>query len=1581
MSDDHSHYSHNTIDGIAIISMAGRFPGAPDVDQFWRNLRDGVESVSFVTDDDLRAGGFDPALAKHSRYVRSAAVLQDADLFDATFFGINPREAQIMDPQHRIFLECAWEALESAGYDPLKYDGLVGMYAGQGISTYLLHNLMSRRDLEGAVSGMQAILANDKDYVTTRVSYKLDLKGPSFTVQTACSTSLVAVSLACQGLLSYQCDMALAGGVTASLSNRYGYLYQEGDILSPDGHCRAFDAKAQGTVWGGGLGIVVLKRLEDALADGDVVHAIIRGFAVNNDGSSKIGYTAPGVSGQAEVIAMAQAVAGIHPDTISYIEAHGTGTLLGDPVEIAGLTQAFRAKTQRKGFCAVGSLKSNVGHLDTAAGVAGLIKTVMALKNRQIPPSLHFEQPNPEIDFANSPFFVNTTLREWTSDNGHPRRAGVSAYGIGGTNAHVIVEEAPRREPSLPGRPWQLLLMSAKTGPAAVEIAKRLGKHLAANPDLNLADVAYTLQVGRQSNSQRSMLICRDVEDAVAELTTPSARLVAGVKTVGRARSVVFMFPGQGAQYLKMGFGLYQREPTFREYLDRCAEGLRPHLGFDLRSVLFESSEAHGGESNGGGRPSLQDTAITQPALFAVEYSLAQLWMEWGIRPAAMIGHSIGEYAAACIAGVFTLDEALQLVAARGRLMQQLPRGAMLAVTKPAAEIQPLLPSDISLAAVNAPNTCVVSGPFEAIDRLERDLAEKEIGGQRLNTSHAFHSAMMEPILPSFTQLVAKMRLKPPSIPFVSNLTGTWITPSEATDPAYWANHLRQAVQFSEGAQLLVAEADRIFLEVGPGRTLNTLLKQHPDQANDRVRLSSLRHPLEQQPDDSFLLNTLGRLWLAGVDVDWKGFYRHEQRHRVSLPTYPFERQRFWIDPGEGGPGRPQMMGKKPDMADWFYVTSWHRSVLPDLSSSLADAPANWLVFADTCGIAERMIERLTNAGHKVVRAVAGDHFEKVAEGAYSLNPSREQDYHALVAELYANGARLENILHVWNVTTDIAPAAELEQLETSLNFSFYSLLFLAKAIGELNLTDKLHITVLSNHVQEVIGDETVSPLKAALLGPIKVIPQEYPNITCRSIDVIRPDPRSVEEQRLFEQITEELATKKPVSAAIAYRGRHRWVRNFEPLRVLEPTDSATLLRDRGVYLITGGMGGLGLTLAEFFAEKTRARLVLVGRSAFPPREEWDALVRASENGEANPRVATIRKLQAMEAAGAEILLCRADVTNLEQMQAVVAQVHAHFGPIHGVVHAAGLPGGGVMQLKDVETAAAIMAPKVKGTLVLGKALEGDQLDFMAMCSSLAAMIGGFGQVDYCSGNAFMDVFANRQSRAGRFTLTINWDYWQEVGMAAKTAIPAHLEELRQAELLIGIHPNEGKDAFLRSLGSKLTQVIVSTQDFIARIEAVDALFKTDSTVQDSLSSVSFDSLTFHPRPNLDTPYVAPRNETETIIVDLWQRALGIEGVGVNDDFFALGGHSLLATHLAAQLRKALSVEVPMRTIFQAPTVAGLALAVIKAKAAQAGGDELAETVGLLENLTDEEAAALLAAEDQVVSGEIAKAAGKGSDG
>ena len=884
--------------GIAIIGMAGRFPGAKNIDEFWRNLQAGAESISFFTPEELEFSRLEsPSLSSAPQYVSARGIIDGADNFDAAFFGINPREAELMDPQQRVFLETAWKALEHAGYDPQLYKGLIGVFAGMTNNTYFPAVISDGTNTPAGAAALQTMMGNEKDYLATRVSYELDLRGPSLNIQTACSTSLVAVCQAYQSLLTFQCDMALAGGVSVTCPQKRGYLHYEGAIVSPDGHCRAFDASAQGTVFSNGVGIVVLKRLADALADGDEIYAVIKGAAVNNDGANRVSFAAPNVNGQAEVVAMAHALAGFDPDTITYVEAHGTGTPLGDPIEIAGLTQAFRLGSKKTGFCAIGSVKTNIGHLDVAAGVAGLIKTALSIKHKQLVPSLHFNHPNPKLDLPGSPFYVNTTLRDWPPELGH-RRAGVSSFGSGGTNAHVVLEEAPELEPLATNRMEQLLVLSAKTPDALDEATENLALHLQEHPGLNWPDAAYTLQTGRRSFEHRRMVVCRDGADAVRALRAREPKRVLTKRVAPAEAALAFMFPGQGVQCVNMGKGLYNEQSFFHHQISECAEVLLPALGLDFRALLYPDSA-----TREFAEQQINRTLITQPLLFALEYSLARLWSQWGVEPRFMIGHSLGEYVAACLAGVLSRNDALLLLAERARLMQSLPPGAMLAVRLPVAELESRLGKDLSIAAINTPSSTVVSGGIEPIEALEDELGTAKVSCRRLAASHAFHSQMLDPILDAFADLVRRIGLKPPQIPWLSSVTGDWITAAQATDPSYWVRQLRQPVRFADGVQLLLQESNLILLEVGPGEALSTFARQHPQRKAEQEILSSLGTDHDAGRDRNHMMHSLGRLWLSGMSVDWAGVHDYLPRRRIALPTYPFERRRFWVSrpPVENG--------------------------------------------------------------------------------------------------------------------------------------------------------------------------------------------------------------------------------------------------------------------------------------------------------------------------------------------------------------------------------------------------------------------------------------------------------------------------------------------------------------------------------------------------------------------------------------------------------------------------------------------------------------------------------------------------------
>jgi acyl transferase domain-containing protein/acyl carrier protein len=1178
---------------IAVIAMAGRFPGARNLEEFWELLREGREVIKRFSAEELIAAGVEPEVIADPRYVPAAGVLDDIELFDAGFFGYNAREAQMMDPQQRIFLEAAWEVLERAGYDSDSYRGKIGVVAGLGMNTYFVHNLLSNRALLEQMGAFQTMLGNSNDLLTTRVSYQLNLTGPSVNVQTGCSTSLVAVHLACQSLLNRECDMALAGGVAILIPQEQGYLYAEGGVCSIDGHCRAFDASATGAIPGRGMGIVVLKRLEDARADGDTVLAVIKGSAINNDGASKVGYTAPGLVGQRQAVSDALAVAGINPETISYVEAHGTATVVGDPIELRALIEAYRTHTSAERFCALGSVKTNMGHPDIAAGVAGLIKTVMAVSHGEIPPSLHFKQPNPNVDIEHSPFYVNTALTPWANS---PRRAAVNSLGIGGTNCHVILEEAPPREPSDPPRPWQLIVLSAKT-PTALSVASRnLAQFLRANPETNLADVAHTLRVGRRAFKHRRMLVCRDLDDAVSQLERDTKATV----QESREREVVFLFPGQGAQHTGMAAEIYEAEPVFREAFDRCAELALPLLSEDLRALVYPAPE-----DREAAEERLRQTAIAQPALFAVEYALARLWMSWGIYPARMLGHSLGEFTAACLADVFSLPEAVALVVERGRVMQSLPPGGMLAVPLGEREARSLVGDRLSIASVNGEEQCVVAGEFDVLDAFEQELRARGVEGRRLATSHAFHSHMVDAALPAFREAVAATERHAPGRPFISCTTGHAISETEALDPEYWVRHLRQPVRFGAALRTVLADSEAIVLEVGPGQVLTDLAKRHPSLAPSHLVVPSLPRPAGGGGDRRELMLALGRLWLGGLRPDFEAFVAGERRARIPLPTYPFERKRYWID---GAAARPAASVPRRKAGPQVSRQVWLQS---PPGPPARPTPKRWLVVGAKSPLGAAFTARLTGDGCAVTEVEAGPALHMNAPGRFALPPQEAAAWRGLWEALA--GEFPDRIVCF---TQDAAT-------------SFASLLALGEALGGEGLGNA-RVALVGSGLEAVSGEEIVHPPDAALAGAARALPRGM------VIDVGR---QGVANRRwLSEQLLADIAAGE--AGRIAYRGKQRWL--------LEQSEAPGVYDDNefaagGAVIVAGDLVGPAWWFARAWSASAAGRSVILLQDS------------ASES---TPRI------RALESAGCEVTV----IGGRENIAGALAQAFAEGDPVAGIV-------------------------------------------------------------------------------------------------------------------------------------------------------------------------------------------------------------------------------------------------------------------------------------------------------------------------
>ncbi|BAB74334.1 type I polyketide synthase [Nostoc sp. PCC 7120 = FACHB-418] len=1526
---------------VAIVGMAGRFPGAKNVDEFWDNLKNGINSIKFLSNEDLLANGVKAEDLEKQNYVRAYASLAGIDEFDAGFFGYSPREAEILDPQHRLFLECAWEALENAGYDSEQYSGNIAVYGGAALNSYLV-NLASNSNYRENSDRTQVVISNVMGLMPTRVSYKLNLTGASCGIQTGCSTSLVSVHIACQSLLNKECDIALAGGVSIGIGEKAGYLYQEDGVLSPDGYCRAFDVNAKGTVFGNGVGIVVLKRLRDAIQDGDHIYAIIKATAINNDGSQKVGLTAPSVTGQAKAITTALTKAKINPETIQYIETHGTGTALGDPIEIAALTKAFSPHTHQKQFCAVGSVKTNIGHLDAAAGISGLIKTALALKHKQIPPSLNFTAANPQIDFANSPFFVNTQLTPWINHQ-HPRRAGVSSFGMGGTNAHAILEEAPTQfkiQNSKFKINYHLLCLSAKSEKALEQATINLATHLQKHPELNLADVAYTLQIGRRAFNHRRCLVCQTPAQAIEILTGVDASQLLSYSPENTEPSIVFMFPGQGSQYLNMGQELYNTEPVFRKEIDHCSELLQPHLGCDLPSILFKQDNENS-PSPQSPVPNLNyelritnyelltQTTYAQPALFAVEYALAKLWLSYGIQPQAMIGHSIGEYVAATLAGVFTLADALAIVAQRGKLMQQCPSGVMLSVSLAPEKLQPFLTDDLVIAVHNAPELCVVSGTEAAITLLEKLLTHQNITHRRLHTSHAFHSPLMETAVTPLTQILQNISLHPPQIPFISNVTGTWITPEQATNPNYWATHLRQPVLFAEGITELQQTPNQIFVEVGFGQTLSTFVRQFPDAP---PTLSSGRHPQDTQSDVALICKTLGQLWLRGVTINWSELYTQQQRRRLPLPTYPFERQRYWVERDtlpETTSNTSKTLQKQEQISNWFYLPSWRQK--PLLRSAAPLNKQRYLVFCHAGNAGERLVQHLQETGQEVVTVKPGEGFTQEGDN-YAIAPHNPEDYKTLWLQLQTDDKLPDVIIHSWTLQ-------ERTNFQQQQNLGFYSLLWLTQALSSSSLS----IYVLTQQVQNVLGNENLNPDDATILGLVKVIPQEYPNLTCQHIDVSISDinfQQLVREINIPPVLSDTLPLEKGgLRMSVAYRGKTRWIQEFQPISLPEPTQLPLITG--GVYVIAGDLvEGLGLIYAKFLAATVNAKLVFLGRSDLPQPKEWDNWL--ATHGRQDAVSHCIQQLQGLQAQGCEFLFTTVDLAEISQVEDAIAQALTRFGKINGVIHAGVMGDRASCLIRNltIPECEKQFHTKIHGLLALETALKNQPLDFFLLQSSLSAVVGGIGFAAYAGANCFMDAIAHQRTQnSNTHWISINWD----------------------AVSLAEITTSTG--ATLIDLAMTSQEVWQVTERILAQPIAAQITVSPVDLASRQQSQPLEQSTTNHARPQITATYLPPSNEIEARVTQVMESLLGIAPIGVNDNFFELGGHSLLAIQAVSQLREEFQVELPMRQfLFESPTIGGIAKIIIENQSPITDDTEaLAALIDQVEQMTPIQVQQLLA--------------------
>ena len=1491
---------------VAIIGMSGRYPGAETLTDFWENLAQGRETIRFFSTEELIAAGVPASAAHATNYVPAHGMIDDIEYFDAAFFGYTPAEARIIDPQQRLFLQIAWHALEDAGYAKNKSEVAIGVFAGCGQNDYLMNQVIPYLDTHADASDYQAILGNEKDFIATRVSYALNLTGPSLNIQTACSTSLVAIHLACRSLIDGECDMALAGGVALKVPQTSGHFFQEGMITSPDGHCRAFDAQAQGTVWGSGVGAVLLKPLALALQDQDTIYAVIKGSAINNDGALKVGFTAPSVQGQVDVILKAQERAGVRAESISYIETHGTGTALGDLIEVAALKEAFETQTKQTQFCALGAVKTNIGHLNSAAGIAGLSKVALALRYKKIPPTVHFDTPNSKLGLETSPFFVSQALTEWTVSSA-PLRAGISSFGIGGTNAHAILEQAPLSLQPDANTTQQLLVLSGRTKQALDDMQQALARHLQAHPDTPLEDVAWTLAQGRKSFQHRVAFACSSQGDAIERLLSNqnSAMGQLAVAKSGQP-NVIFMFPGQGSQHLEMAANLYAHEPVFRQELDVCATLLQPLLELDIRQVLYGVAQ-----KDDPSRARIHETWLTQPILFAVEYALARLWMSTGVTPKAMIGHSLGEYVAACLAGVFELSTALKLVAERGRLIWALPLGAMLAVPLDETQARVLLNNDLSLAAVNGSGACVISGTIAAIEELKKTLDEKGIESRRLQTSHAFHSAMLDAALPAFTQTVRASARAQPSVPFVSNVTGTWITAEQAVDPEYWSRHLREAVLFDAGLQTILAESDALLIEVGPGATLSSFARRHPKGKDTRAVIQSLpKNSVAQQslPEESksarLWLDSLAKVWCAGFEIDWALSWPSARRARIPLPLYPFEKVRHWLDAeASRPPNMTVLLQEKRPLDEWFYIPDWQPTLLPQHARSVEaqTLTASWLVFSDQSVLCQALTTQLTHAGYEVIFVRRGEEFQALQPKHFTINPARNTDYTRLCEAL--KHVTLAGILHCWS----LSDAVETDDLSLYRD-GFLSLTSLATAISTTWAT-QTRITVLSQPLNDISGRDCVTPIRTSLRGAALAAAQEFSNIDIQCIDLDLSEtetPDATVLRALWAELHQE-----NVDPFVSYRGQRRYVEGFK--RVVLESDQVALakhLRVQGTYLITGGLGRMGLAIAGQLATHAQTQLVLLGRSRMPARGDWAATLSDAKT----PAILRekLQTIQAIEALGSTVLLLNADVADEASMREALRQIELHFGTLHGVIHAAGDPSAlGFLNDASRQQDQTHMLSKIQGTRVLHSLVGERDLDFCLLMSSTSALLGGLGYAAYSAANNYLDAFADQASRSCAYPwLSVNWDAWHFLGADPVAASEAAFW-MSQAQAL------EAFDRVLAALPRG--RLIVASADLDTRYKK---WVRSQPLVSAGLQN------TQQLRPELGSDFAQATTSIEHALCEIWCELLGYETIGIHDDFFELGGDSMLGIRLIGSVVQRLGHRLPLTVFLEHPTIHRMALAV-----------------------------------------------------
>jgi len=1488
---------------IAVVGLAGKFPGAPNIEAFWNNLASGKESIHFFTDQELQEKEVPQELLNNPNFVKATSTFEGAENFDNNFFNYLPQEARIMDPQIRVYHEVAWNALENAGYNPETYAGRIGLFAGASENITWKAYAMLNAEKEGVHNFSTDQLSN-KDFLSTLVAYKLNLKGPAITLNTACSTSLVAIHTATRSLLTGECEMALAGGISLTSDIKRGYMFEEGMINSPDGHCRAFDQDAKGTIGGEGVGVVVLKKLKDALKDQDHIHAIIKGSAINNDGIRKVGYTSPSVEGQAECIKMAHKLGRVNPTTIGYVEAHGTGTTLGDPIEVDALNLAFNNPAPQT--CALGAVKTNVGHLDAAAGVTGFIKAVLSLKHRKIVPSLHFNSPNPNINFAKGPFYVPTQLQEWVPQGNAPLRAAVSSFGIGGTNAHVVLEQAPAPAASSQSRPFHLLTLSARSQPALQQLATALENTLQ-NSQAPLSHMAYTLNLGRKDFAHRQVLVAQSTQQLQQALQNGQALPYRSNVYNGQYNPMVWLFSGQGTQHLQMGQELYNSYPRYAELLDQgfaYLQALDPQK--DFKALLFA---APGAEA----QAQVQSTDNAQVLLFLVEYALAKCLMELGLQPQYLIGHSLGEYTAACVAGVFSFEQGLMLVYHRGKLMAQQPTGSMLSVALNEQAVQAYTNENVSLAAVNGPEQTVLSGTTQAIEGVAAQMEQQGIKHKLLSTSHAFHSAMMQPMVQAFESICQSVSFQEPTLPVVSNLSGTVAQPGQLTQASYWAKHVLAPVRFYNGLETLFAQGkSMLMVEVGPGTTLVNLANKHP-QASTLLqgRVNILPGAGTQQNSFESFATALANLWLLGKEINWQPYYQGLAPGRVPMPPYPFEQHQYptQVNPFAQLGQMVQGPEQKQPMAKSFYQSSWVPTWLPPFVPQQSPQET-YLLLGSTNALHSALQSQLQAQNARIIEVVQGPTFEQTGPNSYQLNGFEPKAFEQLLQSINQQQP-LTKVLYAWGLETPPATQAVPAELATVKQqfktLDFVCLLNLLQALEQSPQAQTVRLAYLSSAFQQVLPTETPAYTQATALGLLKVASMENPNLHCISID-LPANPGLEVAPALANMVLNELHNPELVHT-VALRQGSRWLENYVHTPMPQNLAQQTKLRQKGVYLITGGLGKTGQAFAQYLTTQLQATVILLGRQQLPEQSTWAAVLQ-------NPATDVLLKqklsfLSSLQQQGHQVVYHQANLASFEAMQTLVQSLEQQHGTINGVIHAAGITSAAQSFKPIINTNVPFIVPHFEAKAFalenLVKLFSNRQLDFGWVTGSLSVVAGGYSLGAYMAANMYADYFLMAQQSSAQNGAANVWKILDLDGLDMEDQHPPQAIKIKKQDLLELFNISNAVPGPCRW--------IVALNNLQKRIE--EGLLRVDNLEEANAEQPEQQAQQQLDRSTLLSPYVPPTSPNEQKMVALWQEFFGIDQIGIEDDFFELGGDSLKAMTLAKRIFKEFNVDIPLPDLMQ----------------------------------------------------------------